>query len=86
LVGHYVAGYHAANPLTSKEMDAVAPAILAAEITSTTWSYLIASGQLDRNPAGQVDGFRVGSRSMAWLSTHLDELDATIQQLSAGTT
>lgn len=79
LIGRYVAGYHAANPLSGAEIAAIVPTILSAEITSTAWSYLILTNQLTRDKTGQAEAYQAGSRSLAWMCDHFDQLDGAIQ-------
>ena len=75
LVGCYVAGYQSVNPLSDREIAAIAPAVLAADASNTAWSYRILSGWQDRDQTGHAEAFRLGSLSVAWICEHFDQLE-----------
>lgn len=67
LIAAYVSGYNSSNPLTSRELNAILPAILSAEITSTAWSYLVLTEWHDVDKDGQQDGYDQGRQSLYWI-------------------
>jgi Ser/Thr protein kinase RdoA (MazF antagonist) len=66
VAGRYVAGYHAANPLSQQEIAALVPAVLATQISLTEWN-------LHHNP-DQPAWYEQGLASIAWIHDHYDEL------------
>jgi Ser/Thr protein kinase RdoA (MazF antagonist) len=73
-VGRYVAGYHAANPLSEAERAAVPAAMLAAEISLTTWSYLLLTEMTYRAGPNEVESYARGVSSLDWISRNFMKL------------
>ncbi len=72
VLSDYIAGYHAAHPLSAQEIDAIVPLILVIEIGHTAWCV---QGWVP-DPAGYHHGIRV----LSWLTTHLDDVIAAAKR------
>lgn len=72
VLADYIAGYHAAHPLSVREIDAIVPLILVIEIGHTAWCV---QGWVP-DPAG----YRRGLRTVSWLTTHLDDVIAAAKR------
>ncbi len=77
-LGDYVAGYRTRNRLTSREISAVIPTMIAAEITSVEWSNQILTGQIDRDPRGHEENVSTGLQMLSWLCENFDSLNASV--------
>lgn len=66
VLGHYVAGYHRAHPLTEQELAAVIPMMLVSQIASAAWSL--------HGWTPNADDYRRSSEAIAWIVTHLEQL------------
>jgi Ser/Thr protein kinase RdoA (MazF antagonist) len=77
-VGRYAAGYHAANPLSEAERQAVAAAMLAAEISLTSWSHVLLTELPHRACATEADKYAQGVGALRWISQRLDDLTEVV--------
>lgn len=67
VLGDYVAGYHAAYPLSAQELTAVVPLILLLEIGLVEWW----TSSWVPNPARR----ELSARAIGWITDHFDELN-----------
>lgn len=72
VLSDYIAGYHAAHPLSAQEIDAIVPLILVIEIGHTAGCV---QGWVP-DPAG----YHRGLRTVSWLTTHLDDVIAAAKR------
>lgn len=78
VVGRYVAGYDAVNPLSDAERAAVSAAILAAEIALTSWSYRLRTAMAYRAGADEQGNYEHGVRSLKWISRNFIRMETII--------
>jgi Ser/Thr protein kinase RdoA (MazF antagonist) len=64
-IREYVDGYDAANPLTPNERAAVPAAMLAAEVSLTSWSYVLLTELPDRARPGEATSYQEGVAVLA---------------------
>jgi Ser/Thr protein kinase RdoA (MazF antagonist) len=74
VVGRYVDGYHAVNALSTAERAAVPAAILAAEISLTSWSHLLLTEMSYRAGPNEPESYANGVSSLDWIGRNFKEL------------
>jgi Ser/Thr protein kinase RdoA (MazF antagonist) len=73
-VASYVAGYHRSNPLSDAERAALPAAMLAAEISLTSWSHVLLTDLPHRAGPTESDKYARGITSLSWISSHFTQL------------
>jgi Ser/Thr protein kinase RdoA (MazF antagonist) len=77
VLGSYVAGYHAANPLSEGEREALPAAMLAAQVSLTSWSHILLTELPHRAGPTEADKYARGVACLDWINQHFAELTAT---------
>jgi Ser/Thr protein kinase RdoA (MazF antagonist) len=77
-IGGYVTGYDAVNPLSEKEHAALPVAVLAAEISLTSWSHVLLTELTYRAGPGEAEHYAHGVRSLRLISENFERLTAAL--------
>ncbi|WBQ07616.1 phosphotransferase enzyme family protein [Kribbella sp. CA-293567] len=78
LVRRYVDGYDATNPLSSAERAALPAAMLAAEVSLTSWSHVLITELQYRAGPDEPATYQLGATSLNWISRHFAHLTEAI--------